>query len=193
MFELLTGGAVGGLLSAAIAHVFTTLLDRAVGSQMWLKGPYGPPFFNIALFMGLLYGGIALGLSRRRADVLIGALGPSLGIAVPMAVLTRLSLALPWMQIVIAVFVAAVWGTIFALGRQLTNRWAGGIAACAGAFAGYLALQSLTMLAPGLSGWRLHGYLPSPVVLLDGTLTATGMGLAVFLIRRRYGETAAGR
>lgn len=199
MWPFLVGGGVGGLLAASIAQVFTTLLDRAAGSETWLKGPYGPPFFNVALFMGLLYGGIALGLSRRRRDAALGALGPSLGIAVPMTVLSRLfdlpnvrwgaqSLSL-WIPVVVALYTVSIWGTIFALGRRLTARWTGGAAACAGAFLGFLLLSALTKLAPTLTAWRLNAYLPPPIVLLDGLLSGAGMALGVFFIRRRHAES----
>jgi hypothetical protein len=175
-------------LSAAVAQVFTTFVDRAAGSETWLKGPYGPPFFNAALFMGLLYGGIALGLSRRRRDAALGALGPSLGIALPMIALSRVKADLPWIPVVVALYTAAVWGTIFALGRRMTRRWTGGAAACAGAFLGFLLLSAVIKAAPALTAWRLNAYLPPPVVLLDGLLSGAGMALGVLFIRRRHAD-----
>ena len=200
MLELLFGGALGGALAAAVAQVFTTLLDRAAGSETWLKGPYGPPFFNVALFMGLLYGGIAVGLSRSRRDAALGALGPSLGIALPMIVMSRLfdlpnvrwgqqSISL-WIPVVVALYTIAVWGTIFALGRRLTARWTGGAAACVGAFLGYLALAAITKIAPAVTGWKLNAYLPPPIVLLDGLLSGAGMALGVLFLRGRHANVA---
>lgn len=185
MFAALVGGGVGGLLSSATAHVITTLFDNAGRSESWLQGPYGPPFFNISLFMGVLYGGIARALSPRKSDVLVGALGPFLGIIAPMAVLERLR-DLPWLRVVEGVFVLATWGTMLALGWRLGRGWRGALGAAAGAFGGYLVLTGLTLAAPELAHWpaRMHSYLPAPTVLLDGALTGAGLGLGIFIFRR---------
>lgn len=189
--DILIGGGLGGALAAAAANIITTLIDRGAGSEGWLKGPYGPPFFNVALFMGLLYAGIAWALTRRRAETTVGGLGPFLGILVPMLVLTRAAQGLPWVPIVIAIFVAAVWGTIFALGWLMSDRrWLGGVAAVAGAFIGYLLLQGLAKIFPMLSAWHPHGYLPTPAVMLDGALTGAGIGLGVSLLRRSHASNA---
>jgi len=189
--DILIGGGLGGALAAAAANILTTFIDRGAGSEAWLKGPYGPPFFNVALFMGLLYGGIALALTRRRQETAIGALGPFLGILLPMLILTRATASLPWVPVVIAVFVAAVWGTIFALGwRMAGRRWLGGVAAVAGAFLGYLLLQGLAKVFPVLSAWHPHSYLPTPAVMLDGALTGAGIGLGISLLRRSHASNA---
>lgn len=184
--DILIGGGVGGALAAAAANIITTFIDRGAGSETWLKGPYGPPFFNVALFMGLLYGGIAYALTRRRQETAIGGLGPFLGILVPMLVLTRATPSLPWVPVVITVFVASVWGTIFALGWTMSRRsWVGGLCAVAGAFGGYLLLQGLAKIFPVLAAAYPHGYLPAPGVMLDGALTGAGIGLGVCLLRSR--------
>lgn len=196
----LRAGALGGLLSGAAAHAVTTLFDRAGGSELWLKGPDGPPFFNVALFMGLMYGGIAWSLSRRRGDALVGVLGPFLGIALPMAVMTRLlsfpaamrgvlpRSPSPWVDIVILVFVAAVWGTVAALGWRLGGGWKGAAGAVGGALAAYLLLAGLQALTPALDNWPipLYRYLPTPLVLLDGLLTGVGIGAGALIFRRKH-------
>lgn len=196
---LLLGGGLGGLLSGAVAHVVTTLFDRAGGSEFWLKGPEGPPFFNVALFMGVMYGGIAWSLSKRRSDALVGALGPFLGIAVPMALMSRhLSFApamkglfpqspSPWADIVIVLFVCAIWGTVFALGWRLGRGWKGALGAVTGSFCGYLILMGVTYATPRLNNWpvAMYKYLPTPLVLLDGLLTGAGIGAGVHLSRRK--------
>jgi hypothetical protein len=178
---------VGGLLSAAAAHVLTSLCDKAGHSGSWLQGRYGPPFFNVALFMGLLYGGIGFSLSKRKGDAAVGALGPFLGILLPLAVLERLR-DLPWVQVVVAVFVAAVWGTVAALGWRLGGGWKGAFGALAGAFCGYLVLTGVSYATPALMRWPvpLHAYLPTPAVLLDGLLTGAGIAAGALIFRRNH-------
>ena len=191
MYEALLGGGIGGLAASALAHVVTTLCDRAGHSAGWLQGRYGPPFFNIALFMGVMYGGIAFGLSKRPSDTAVGALGPFLGIALPLAVLERLR-DLDWYHLVIALFTAAIWGTIVALGWRLGKGWRGALGAALGAFAGYLALAGIAAASPRLMAWPvpMHQFLPTPAVLLDGLLTGAGVGVGVFILRRKNGQRA---
>lgn len=204
-FAALLGGSAGGFGGSLAAHVIVTLADRLGNSSGWLKGPYGPPFFNVSLFMGIMYGGIALGLSKRLGVSLLGLFGPFLGIALPMTVLTRTARwgwgdegavsSGAWYYAVIVVFVLAVWGTIFALGWRLggERKWLGGIAAMAGAFGGYLLLSGLLRFAPGISGWFwAPGLLPQPTVLLDGLMTGCGMGMGLWLCHRRDHEKANG-
>jgi hypothetical protein len=180
VFEAIVGGGVGGFLSAAVAHVVTMLFDSAGKSADWLKGPYGPPFFNISLFMGILYGGIAFSLSRRPSDVLLGAFGPFLGISAPMTVLSRFK-DLPWVRTVEVVFVAATWGTMLALGWRLGRGWRGALGAGLGAFAGYRLL-----LLVGPSPAVFYRLLPSPAVLLDGMFTGIGIGVGAYVLGRKH-------
>lgn len=168
--------------------MLTSLADHVGGSAGWLKGPYGPPFFNISLFMGVMYGAIAWALSRERATTLFGLLGPFLGIAAPMLVLTRISQAIPWLQIVVALFVGAVWATIFVIGWRAGRGWLGGVSCMLGALLGYGVLTAIQRLAPGLTAWpwRAGSYLPQPTVLLDGFLTGGGMGLGIWFARCKH-------
>jgi hypothetical protein len=196
--EALIGGGVGGVLAAAVAHVVTSLFDKAGHSAAWLQGRYGPPFFNVALFMGVFYGGIAFSLSRRKSDAAVGALGPLLGIALPMAFLTHMlsipegargiipGSPSPWVDIVTLIFVAAVWGTVTALGWRLGGGWRGALGAVLGSFAGYLILSGAAYATPALMRWPvpLHDYLPTPAVLFDGLLTGAGIGAGALLFRR---------
>ena len=73
-------GGAGGLGGAVAAQIFVACAERFGGSASWLKGPHGPPFFNIALFMGVFYAGIALGLLRKPGALAWGFLGPFVGI-----------------------------------------------------------------------------------------------------------------
>ncbi len=187
-------GAVGGFLATLAAQLLTALADRFGGSTAWLKGPYGPPFFNISLFMGVVYGGIAWSLSRRRQHALLGALGPFLGIVLPMAVMTRVfpwsgSLEAPdprWVNAVVAVYALAVWGTVAALGWRLGGGWRGAALSASFSFASYLLLSLLLRLAPNLAAWpwRAGSLLPQPNALLDGLLTGGGIGASVVVARR---------
>lgn len=121
--------------------------------------------------MGLMYGGI--GLTQRTWK----GFAPFLGIALPLAVLERL-FDLPWVNVVVAVYVIAVWGTIFLIG---------GWQAVAGAFAAFIVFSLIGALAPFLFDfpWK-PGYLPQPQVLLDGLLTGLGIALGGAYARRRH-------
>ncbi len=189
MFAAVITGGVGGLLAAGAAQLLTVFADRTGGSENWLKGPHGPPFFNVCLFMGIMYGGIAWALSRRRNETLIGSLGPLLGIALPLIALERWR-ELPWEYVVITVFILAVWGTIVALGWRLGHGWRGAIGAVLGSFTGYLILQLIQYLSPAIAGWRLYGYLPPPIVLIDGLLTGAGIAVGIHLLGRNHGKIA---
>lgn len=197
----LAGGA-GGLGGAALAHLAVTLANRLGQAELWLKGPYGPPFFNLALYMGMLCGGIGLSLSRRAparaAPALLGLLGPLLGIALPLALLTRFARwgedpsAAPtwaWYYCVGGLYIAATWGTLLGLGALLcpARRWLGALGAAGGAFAGYLALTALLWAIPSYQQvlWAPQKFIPSPVALLDGFLTGAGMGLGIQAARRK--------
>ena len=143
-----------------------------------------PPFFDICCSWPFC-GGIAYSLSRRRGNA-IGALGP-FGDCVAANRAERIR-DFSWQPIVIGIFIAATWGTIFALGWRLAFGLRGACGAVAGSFAGYLALVGLVKLAPGLVNWpwRVLSYFPQPTVLLDGILTSVGLGLGIYIVRRNY-------
>lgn len=190
-FEGVVAGALGGIVAAFLAQGADTVLLRAVGEN-WLKGPYGPHFMPVALYMGVLMGGIAFALSRRVKPALVGFLGPLLGIAVPMIVLTRTvtwgmgdaasSPTYGWMYAVTGIYLVATWCTTAALGAMLSSRrWAGAAAAAAGSLAGYFLLAALQKLAGNLvlGPWRATGWLPPPAQVLDGLFTGAGIGVGL--------------
>lgn len=190
-FSAVVGGALSGLLGAALAHVLTTLADRA-GAEGWLRGPYGPQFMPIALYTAVFYAAIGAAAGRRAGTALLGLLGPLIGVAGAMAILTRypgwgMPRGLPgtfqWDNAVKIVYVASIWGTIAALGAAAgrTARWRGALAAVAGTLAAYGLLAFLLWAAPayGKSPWNPVSLIPSPVNLLDGLLS--GAGLCLFL------------
>lgn len=205
-FPGVLGGAAGGLAGAFLAQTLTALCNRHEGAEDWLKGPYGPPFFNIALFMGVFYGCIALGLAmaaakRRSLPVGLGLTGPFLGIALPLFVLTRTATwgALPdapptsaWVYAVTIIYTVAVWSTVFALGWTLSDGspWKGGVGSVLGAALGYGALVLVVRLSSGIGSgvYSPLGFLPQPTVLLDGILGGAGMGLGISLGGRRNDE-----
>lgn len=187
------GGGAAGFFGAALAHVLSTLADRA-GAEGFLRGPYGPQFFLIALYTGVFYAAIGFAAGRRAATALAGLLGPLLGIGFVMALLTRYSgwgmpRGLPgtpqWQLAVAAIYTLAIWATIAALGAMSarTRPWRGALAAVLGSLAGYGALSFLLWAVPsyGHVRWSPISYLPSPVNLLDGLLSGAGLCLALSL------------
>lgn len=123
--------------------------------------------------MGVMYGGI--GLAQRT----------SVGFA-PFAVIAGLLFFMEraidgnWVNMVVAVYVAAVWGTIFAIGWRQKD-WRSGAASVAGALA---AFGVFSLIPFGASNWR-PGYLPQLHVLIDGLLTGMGVGFGRVYARRR--------
>lgn len=196
-FDAVLAGAGAGLGGAALAHVVTALLDRA-GSEAWLKGPYGPPFFNISVYTAVFYAAIGSAAGRRLRELLIGLLGPFLAIVVPMTVLTRVARlglfpdkapSIEWQVVVSAVYMLAIWGTIAALGASAVSRkrWAGAAAAVGASLAGYAMLSLFIKLAPAYarSPWDPAGLAPSPINLMDGLLSGVALTLAVLFVERR--------
>lgn len=198
-FAAIVGGGAAGFLGAAFAHVLTNLADRA-GGEAWLRGPYGPQFFPIAFYTAVFYAAIGLASGRRAAAVLTGFLGPLLGIALTMAVLTRYGgWGMPagqpstpqWQLAVLVVYTAAVWGTISALGA-LESGWRGALAAVLGSLAAYGAMTLLLKAAPSYAAgrWDPRSYLPSPINLMDGLLSGIGLCLALSLDSKFRRKTA---
>ncbi|MBI3563969.1 MAG: hypothetical protein HY079_02085 [Elusimicrobia bacterium] len=187
-------GGVGGLLGAALAHVLTVVCDR-LGSESWLRGPYGPQFFNVALYTGVFYGAIGWAALRRPKGAALGFLGSFLGILVPMFVLTRYGgwgmpreanmVTTQWQIATLVVYIVAIWGTIAGLGALGARgpRGRGAVAAVLGSLSGYAVLTVLIKLAPTLikAPWNPTSFLPPPVNLLDGLLNGAGLCLALSL------------
>jgi len=192
-FSAIIVGGSAGFFGAALAHVLTTLADR-LGAQAWLRGPYGPQFFPIALYTSVFYAALGAATGRRAATALLGLLGPLIGIAGLMTALTRypgwgMPRGLPgtpqWQLAVAAIYVGTIWGTITALGAtsSRTSRWRGALAAVIGSFLAYgvLALLLKAFPAYGKSPWNPVSLIPSPVNLLDGILSGVGLCLALSL------------
>ena len=190
------GGGLAGFVGAALAHVLATLASRA-GSDAWLKGPYGPPFFTVALYTGVFYAPIGARAARRAATGAIGFFGTFLGILAPLYVLTRyaglsaprtLAGISPWQVAMVAVYSLAIWGTIAAIGASAarTKPWRGAMAAVLGSLAGYAVLAAVLKLFAGLAAapWNPASLIPLPVNLLDGLLSGAGLCLALSLDER---------
>ncbi|MEK7384722.1 MAG: hypothetical protein AAB262_15765 [Elusimicrobiota bacterium] len=195
-FAAVVTGGLAGLLGAALAHMLTTLADR-LGAEDWLRGPYGPQFFPIALYTAVFYAAIGAAAGRRAATTLAGFLGPMLAVAGLLAGLTRYSgwgmpRGLPgtpqWQLAVTAVYGVAIWGTISLLGilAGRTARWRGALAAVVGSLCAYGALTLILAAVPsyGKSPWNPVSLIPSPVNLLDGLLSGVGLCLALSLDER---------
>lgn len=180
------GGSVAGLFGAALAHLLTAAAQR-FGSEGWLRGPFGPPFFDIALYTGVFYAAIGLAAARRGAGATLGFFAPFFGILLPMFVLTRYGgFAAPqWKVVTLTVYIVAIWGTIAALGIQAAYgpRWRGALAAVVGSVAGYLTLVAAQKAMPSLlyQPSDLRSYLPPTVNLLDGLFSGLGLCLALSL------------
>ncbi len=187
---------MAGLFGAGLAHVLTAALDRT-GSETWLKGAYGPPFFNIAVYTGVFYAAIGAAAGRRALEAAIGLLGPFLTIVLPMTVLTRVARlgvyetapSLEWKAVVSVVYLLAIWGTIAAIGAcaVTVKRWQGAAAAVVASLLGYGVLDLFVRLVPSYakSPWNPAGFVPSPINLMDGLLSGAALTLAVCLVERR--------
>lgn len=192
-FAAIVGGGAAGFIGAALAHVLSTLADRA-GAESFLRGPYGPQFFLIALYTAVFYAAIGAAAGRRAATALAGFLGPLLGIALVMALLTRYSgwgmpRGLPgtaqWQLTVAVVYTAAIWTTILTLGAlsSETSWWRGAFAAAIGSLSAYGVLSFILWAVPSYTKlrWSPVSFLPSPVNLMDGLLSGAGLCLALSL------------
>jgi hypothetical protein len=178
-------GGLAGLCGAASAHLLAALAGRA-GSDGWLRGPYGPAFFCAALYTGLFYAAIGAAAGRR-AGAAAGFLGGFLGLLVPLYVLTRYGgwTERQWTYAAVVPYIAAVWGTIAAIGAVSApgRPWRGALAAAGGSLAAYAALSAAARLAPGLAAPARSpaALLAPPLTLLDGLLSGAGLCLALSL------------
>ena len=192
-FAAIVGGGAAGFLGAALAHMTTTLADR-LGAEGWLRGPYGPQFFPIALYTAIFYAAIGAAAGRRASTALVGFLGPLIGISLVMTALTRypgwgmprnLGGTPQWQLAVVVIYTAAIWGTIAVLGALAgtTARWRGASAAVAGSFIAYRLLALFLWAIPsyGKGRWSPVSFLPSPVNLMDGLLSGACLCLALSL------------
>jgi hypothetical protein len=193
-FSAVVGGGLAGFFGAALAHVLTTVADR-LGSEAWLRGPYGPQFFGVALYTGVFYAAIAAAAGRRARTAAAGFAGAFLGILLPMFVLTRYggwgmprasNLVTPqWRLAVLVVYILAIWGTIAAVGALAgrVSRRRGAAAAVLGSLAGYAALALLLKVFStwARSPWTPTSLIPPPVNLLDGLLSGAGLCLGLSL------------
>ncbi|MFA6004310.1 MAG: hypothetical protein WC881_09605 [Elusimicrobiota bacterium] len=195
--QSLLRGLLGGLLGAVLGHILVTLCLHA-GGELWLKGPYGPHFFGISLYIGALYGSIAYSLSRRKNPTLVGGLGAFLGIALPMAILTRVAHwgmatnsppTLAWVWAVLIIHTVATWGVTLALGAVLcpARPVRGALLATVGSLAGYLLLNAWLWLVPSYAQgrWVPTSFIPSPVDMLTGLLIGAGIGGGIYLAARK--------
>jgi hypothetical protein len=196
-FSALVGGGAAGFFGAALAHLLTTFAVR-LGSDSWLRGPYGPQFFNVALYTGVFYAAIGAAAGRRIKTAAIGFLGTFLGILFPMFILTRYggwgmprteTIVSPhWQSAVLGLYVLAIWGTIAGIGATAGRIawWRGLGAAVLGSAVAYGVLTVLLRIfaAWAKSPWNPTSFVPSPVNLLDGLLSGAGLCLALALDER---------
>jgi len=190
-FQAIVGGGGAGFFGAALAHILTNLADRA-GAEDFLRGPYGPQFFPIALYTAIFYAAIGAAAGRRAETALAGLLGPLLGIGAVMAALTRYSgWGMPrglagtpqWQLAVGAVYTTSIWATIGLIGAlsAKTSWWRGALAAVAGSLAAYGVFSLLLAAVPAIAQgrWDPKALVPSPVNMLDGLLSGACLCLAL--------------
>jgi hypothetical protein len=195
-FSAVVGGGIAGFFGAALAHVLTTLAERA-GAQAWLRGDYGPPFFGAALYMGVLYAAIGAAAGRKALTAGIGFAGGFFVFLLPMFVLSRYAgWGMPrgadatpsWKIALIVVLIATIWSTIAAIGAASAPAAParGALAAAAGSLAGYAVLSVLLKIFSSWAAtpWSAASLIPSPVNLLDGLLSGAGLCLGLSLERR---------
>ncbi|MDE2142748.1 MAG: hypothetical protein KGL74_06425 [Elusimicrobia bacterium] len=192
-FAALAGGGLAGFAGGLLAHVITIFAVRH-GSESWLRGPYGPPFFNVALYTGIFYGVIGLAAGRKPLTGTTGFLGAFFAILSPLFVLTRYggwgmaageAITPAWQAAVVIVYACAIWGAIAAIGFSVRS-WRGGAAAVLGSLAGYAVLKIFlaAFSSWAKTPWDPTSYIPSPVNLLDGLLSGAGLCLGLSLEER---------
>ena len=178
-------GGVAGIFGAALAHILSIYLNRH-GAAEWLHGPFGPPFFTVALYTGVFYGAIGTATGKR-ASAATGFLGGFLGMLVPLYVLTQYGGWTPqqWTYVTVAAYVLVIWGTIAGIGAaaERAKPWRGAAAAVLGSLAGYAVLAACLKVFHGLGGATAgpEGLRPPLVTLLDGLLSGAGLCLALSL------------
>ena len=195
---MVLGAAAGGGAGALLGHSSVMLLSSAVpGAGLWLKGPHGPPFFDLALYTAVGYGLLGAGLcqeDRRVKGAAAGFLLPLSAILLPMAAATRLfhwgedpfaEPTLAWFYLTSAVYLVAAAGALLTLGRLEGRRWKAGGGALLGALGGYLMGLGVMRLFPSLQSSAPAGLLPPGGLFLDGLLSGGSVGLGVALTRRK--------
>ena len=180
-------GFTGGLF----AHVLTIFLVRH-GSEGWLRGPFGPPFFNVGIYTGIFYGVIGAAAGRKGLTAATGFLGAFFGVIIPLFVLTRYGgwgmpsgaeITPAWQTVVVIVYALTIWGTIAGIGltASRTTKWRGAAAAIIGSIAAYAVVKLLLGIFSSWTKtpWDPSSYIPSPVNLLDGLLSGAGLCLGL--------------
>ncbi len=188
-------GTCAGLVGAVTAHVATTTLGR-MGSDSWLQGLSGPPFFNIALYTAIFYGAIAWAAGRRATVAAVGFFVPFLSILIPMFILSRNgawqeaspAAASPWIAAVIRIYTISLWSTICAIGACALppRRVNSAFGAAVGSLVGYAAMMTVQKFMPSLLKipHDPRSFLPPPIGLLDGIFSGGGLCLGVTLAAR---------
>jgi hypothetical protein len=80
--------AIAGVTASIVAQLLIVLSNQYGGGH-FLRGPYGPPFFNIALHTSAFYAVIALGTTRNIKLALMSFILPFFLIVLPLLILTR--------------------------------------------------------------------------------------------------------
>ena len=192
MIERTLRGCAGGAFGALSGHLAVVLAHRWTGNaDIWIKGPHGPPFFDLALSTAFFYACLGGALFRSR---LPAGTGIGFGVAfatfvLPMMLATYLfswgeGPAAPqtwaWVYMVLGAYSAANLTTAAALGFWVIRPSAWRRAACAagGAVAAYVFLFAAQKIFPSL-GARVAviGYLAPPFAVYSGAFWGAAISL----------------
>ncbi len=193
---LILGGALGAFLGTLLAHALVMAAQRtSPEAGLWLKGPYGPPFFNLWLASSVFYAGIGAGLFRGKERLQGAGIGfgvPMFGILLPMILATRLfswgegssEPTMAWMYLILAVYTGSCASAVWLLGllcRAGGRRfdWRTAFAGLVGMGAAYGVGRLMNGLFPPYASIDSAMLLPPASVTLDGIFTGTLIGAAI--------------
>ncbi|MBI4425326.1 MAG: hypothetical protein HY554_16475 [Elusimicrobia bacterium] len=181
-------GAAGGVLGALLAHWVVLAARAATGAaDVWLKGPHGPPFFELTLATAAFYASVGAFAGPRRGAAARSAKAAGaafLALALPMALATRLfswgetGPSFAWIYMILGSYALANGSGAFAVGWTL-GRSRAGLRALAGAGAAW-AVDRLAQWAVfgGPQAPPVAGWLAPPAAVLSGLLWGEGIALA---------------
>lgn len=201
---------LAGLLGAAAGHWAVLAARRLTGdADIWLKGPHGPPFFELCLATGGYFACLGAGLAagggwRGRAKAAAATGAAAFGaLALPLAVGTRIfrwgedspEPTRAWMVLVLVAYAAACAAGAYSAGcvaGEPGSRWRWGLRAMLGAFAAWVVDRWVLAAVPfkALDPLAPPGLFPSPATFVTGL--AWGLGVALALPARAEEKQAGG-
>lgn len=196
-------GAFGGALGALLGHAAVVAIHRFYpDANLWLKGPHGPPFFDLGLSVALFYGGLGLVLQLHDRKMPVNAASISF-VATTFVFFGPLMLAtrafgwgedpnapptLAWFYLVLGAYSLANLSAAGTLGYFCAydhDGRRGGLGAVLGVCLAYVIQMALRWLLPNLGVFpEVIGWLAPPSALYAGALWG-GMIYAGILAARK--------